>query len=577
MRRRTDASRFGRVLTQGTAFVIALVEAASLQARPVAPDGVRLNTRNTPEPTGDAYQSGRGLLAAGDVTGALAAFRQAVVESPQSVDALNGLAVCYDRLGRYDVSRNYYDAALAVDPASATVLNNLGYSLFLQGEFQAAIPVLQRAMAGADPSVTAASQRVLNLVGARIREDSARAGAAIARAEITNPGARVELSANGEQRLVFGGRAPDRALVASLGDDAGLVTIAPSWTARDETAVTRKERARDASRARAATKAAATRPSPRPPTLVTAKASGITASGLTKPALTRTAAAPVAVVRTVAKKPAPAIAAKPVRAAAPTAAIKVTAAAATKAAPATAIEVAAAPEIAKTASPAVVYFPGDQSVSAAQSATMAQSAPAADQVTASVEVVFETADAGSAPTVVYFPSPEPDLPSASQIVVPAAPVAIAIADIELTNAAPATIPAAPDLRLVRAPLVAMAFTPRIAASNWRERRVRRDDDAAPTSVAAVVAALADDEAPAWLLPSRHVAKGSLGATAVSRGPQQNDRLAAFESDDPVLNAFAARMRGDRPVPVNDNDAAAESTRTAVIARLEALLMRVRAA
>src|SRR5512137_2831181 len=115
----------GRRALKGAALVVALLEAIAAQAKPET-EALRLNARNTPVPGGDAYETGRGLLAAGDVSGAMAAFREALLEAPQSVDTLNAIAVCYDRLGRYDVSRSYYDAALAIQPGSVLVLNNLG-------------------------------------------------------------------------------------------------------------------------------------------------------------------------------------------------------------------------------------------------------------------------------------------------------------------------------------------------------------------------------------------------------------------------------------------------------------------
>lgn len=224
---------------------VAVLDVASLQARTRPIEGVRLAESPAPAIQGDSYQVGRGLLAAGDVTGAIAAFRTALVEAPQSVDALNGLAVCYDRLGRYDISRAYYDSALAIEPGSALVLNNLGYSLFLQGKLQAAIPLLQKAVASNDAAARATGQRVLNLVAAKMRNDAAQASTAVALAEVQAPRARVEMSANGEQRLVFAGPAPDAELAARLGDAAPLVMIAAPWTRRDERALEAREAARE--------------------------------------------------------------------------------------------------------------------------------------------------------------------------------------------------------------------------------------------------------------------------------------------------------------------------------------------
>ena len=210
----------------GATLGIALLEAASAHARPAPTQGMRVNAHNTSAPSGDMYQTGRGLLAAGDVTGAMVAFRQALLEAPQSIDALNGLGVCYDRLGRFDVGRGYYDTALAIDPGSTLVLNNLGYSLYLQGDYPAAIPVLQRAAEATDPAVVAASQRVLAMIAEQLREAAATSSSRVARAEAISSRAHIELAANGEQRLVFGTTNTDDALVAALGEDAALVTIA---------------------------------------------------------------------------------------------------------------------------------------------------------------------------------------------------------------------------------------------------------------------------------------------------------------------------------------------------------------
>ncbi len=219
---------------QAAAVGMAVLDAASLSAHPHAIDGLKLSETPAPLPAGDAYQTGRGLLAVGDLTGAMAAFREALLAAPQSVDALNGLAVCYDRLGRFDLARSYYDSALAIDPASAIVLNNLGYSLYLQGQFDAAIPILQKAVANGDLAAAANGRRLLTLIAARIADNVAHEGTALAKADSEAPHSRIEVSSNGEQRLVLGGPAPEARLTASLGDAATLVLVAKPWTAADE-------------------------------------------------------------------------------------------------------------------------------------------------------------------------------------------------------------------------------------------------------------------------------------------------------------------------------------------------------
>ena len=199
------------------------------------PDGTRLVT--PPAAPGDPYQRGKALLAGDDAVGAVAAFRAALGDDPQSIDALNGLGIAFDRLGRYDIARGYYDMALALAPESPLVLNNLGYSLYLQGQDAAAIPILQRALAAATPGGPAPARRILALIADRLRSRAVASDAALARADIATPAARVELAANGEQRLVFAAAVPAPELVARLGDVAALTMPARAWTAHDDAVV----------------------------------------------------------------------------------------------------------------------------------------------------------------------------------------------------------------------------------------------------------------------------------------------------------------------------------------------------
>lgn len=216
------------------AFVLAMIDAVAAHGRGAPVTSVRLLPSSAPQVSGDAYQQGRSLLALGDVTGALGAFRRALTDNPKSVEALNGIAVCYDRFGRYDVSRSYYEAALAIAPDAAMVLNNYGYSLYLQGDVHAAIPVLQKAAAGNDDEISAASQRTLTLIASALQ---ASPEATVQVADAATPSAHIEQTSSGEQRLVLGGKAPSATLVADLGDAAALVAVPKAWTDADQTAL----------------------------------------------------------------------------------------------------------------------------------------------------------------------------------------------------------------------------------------------------------------------------------------------------------------------------------------------------
>ena len=72
-------------------------------------------------------------LALGNVALALEGFRKAVREDPSSVDGLAGIAGCYDRMGRFDLSRRHYEMALALAPRNSALLALFASSLDAQG------------------------------------------------------------------------------------------------------------------------------------------------------------------------------------------------------------------------------------------------------------------------------------------------------------------------------------------------------------------------------------------------------------------------------------------------------------
>jgi len=75
----------------------------------------------------------RGQLALGNVGLAIEGFHVALREQPDNIEAMKGLAACYDAMGRTDLSRQYYEAALAVAPRNPTVLNAFAASVDAQG------------------------------------------------------------------------------------------------------------------------------------------------------------------------------------------------------------------------------------------------------------------------------------------------------------------------------------------------------------------------------------------------------------------------------------------------------------
>ncbi|HXG81915.1 MAG TPA: tetratricopeptide repeat protein, partial [Sphingomicrobium sp.] len=103
--------------------------------------GSELSVRSIKTPLAEGRQpvdfrvaEGNAQLALGNVGLAIEAYRKALRENPDSVAALAGLATCYDRMGRYDLSRRHYEMALAVAPANTDLYLLFAQSLEAQGQ-----------------------------------------------------------------------------------------------------------------------------------------------------------------------------------------------------------------------------------------------------------------------------------------------------------------------------------------------------------------------------------------------------------------------------------------------------------
>jgi tetratricopeptide (TPR) repeat protein len=212
-----------------------------------------------------ARQQGRALLAANKPVEALQAFRQALAQDPDSIESLNGVAVAYDRLGRYEESRLHYEAALGIDPTSPMLLANYGLSLYLQGDKAEAVRFLQLAASAGDPDVQAASLRTL----ARIEREAPRPGprsifsspAAAAPAQDVS-GPSIVRTSDHEVRLVLESpkaRAAVQMAAAVVPSEAALV-IAPvgELTPREEARIFAREASTIAAEQTAVAQAAAT-------------------------------------------------------------------------------------------------------------------------------------------------------------------------------------------------------------------------------------------------------------------------------------------------------------------------------
>lgn len=98
-----------------------------LKIRPIADPSAKLR------PGADRLADARAQLALGNVGLATEAFRRVVREQPDNVDAYAGLAACYEAMGRYDLARRNYEAALALSPKSPALLDALAVVLDRQG------------------------------------------------------------------------------------------------------------------------------------------------------------------------------------------------------------------------------------------------------------------------------------------------------------------------------------------------------------------------------------------------------------------------------------------------------------
>lgn len=93
------------------------------------------------------YERGKVDFAAQRYGLALKHFKQALIQASKDIKILNGLAATYDKMGRFDISKRYYQMALTVDPQSPETLNNFGYSYYMQRKHDVAKVLLREAAA----------------------------------------------------------------------------------------------------------------------------------------------------------------------------------------------------------------------------------------------------------------------------------------------------------------------------------------------------------------------------------------------------------------------------------------------
>jgi len=112
----------------------AAIGVASCNSKEVEVRSIKQPLAQGRQPADFRVAEGNAQLVLGNVGLAVESYRKALREQPDSVGAIVGLATCYDRMGRYDLSRRHYEMALAVDPANTDVYSLFAQSLESQGQ-----------------------------------------------------------------------------------------------------------------------------------------------------------------------------------------------------------------------------------------------------------------------------------------------------------------------------------------------------------------------------------------------------------------------------------------------------------
>ena len=74
-------------------------------------------------------------------------FRRAVELHPRDLEAWIGLAASYDRLRRFDLADRAYEQGMKIAGPTPEILNNMGYSYMLRGDYRRARETLLQAQA----------------------------------------------------------------------------------------------------------------------------------------------------------------------------------------------------------------------------------------------------------------------------------------------------------------------------------------------------------------------------------------------------------------------------------------------
>jgi hypothetical protein len=210
--KRTLASRAALI-----GLAVAIGGCTSSAKRTALPEG----TRFTAATDASSVAAAR-LLADGNYGLAIEMYRRILATTPDDPAAVEGLALCYDRLRRYDLSDVYFQKALALAPRNEAFYRAYAASLTAQGrqESAALLDIDMRAMlapASATPAAPPPAQPVAPQPPAAAPALASAAAVPVAPAPIVATGPRLEQLAPGVVHLILPpARSAGKAAISAL-------------------------------------------------------------------------------------------------------------------------------------------------------------------------------------------------------------------------------------------------------------------------------------------------------------------------------------------------------------------------
>lgn len=164
MKSRFDALRFLLCLVAAS-IALGLAACETIGGASIAPDAQTLAApARVPEPlelayvpSSEPFRLGLQHFARGNFGLAERYFRDVVEKDPNNAMAWIGLAGSYDHIGRFDLADRAYRTAMRLLGETPQILNNMGYSYILRGQFTTARKYIMKAYAlePGDPTIIA--------------------------------------------------------------------------------------------------------------------------------------------------------------------------------------------------------------------------------------------------------------------------------------------------------------------------------------------------------------------------------------------------------------------------------------